>query len=282
MPELPEVETIVSQLNQKVIGKEMVSAEIYDSAVVDPKIKTITPVKISKIWRRGKLIIFELSDGNYLLAHLRLTGHFHFFVRKQQEESNRNNKCNHKFYLQKDYLHFIAAKFTFSDASFLTFNSIRKFERMQLADRNQLQEILAKYGPEPLESTFTLDEFRKTLASKRNANIKTTLMDYKVIAGIGNIYAQEMLYHAGISPLHKIGSLSSAETERLYLQMKKTLISAIKYKGSTVDNYSNLEGEGSFQKRLAVYNKSKCEQGHPLKKINLGGRGTSYCPICQK
>ncbi len=266
MPELPEVETIVRQLQKKVVGKMINTAEVYDS-MVDSKIKSLPVVSIQKVWRRAKYIVMELHNGNFILTHLGMTGHFHFVDKK---------------HIPHNHERFMVAKFTFSDGSFLTHNSIRKFGHMRLVNKKQLQQIMDKHGPEPLEKSFTLQQFQGILAKKARSNIKAMLMDQPVIAGIGNIYAQEALYFAKISPLRQAGSLSGDESKALYTEIRRILQDAITHHGSTVDNYSNLEGSGGFQSYLAVYQQEKCQQKHPLEKITIGGRGTSYCSTCQK
>ncbi len=266
MPELPEVETIVRQLEHKVGRKTIQKAETYDK-MVDSKIKKLSSVSIQKVWRRAKYIIMELNNSRFVLTHLGMTGHFHFID---------------KIHIDNKHERFMVAKFFFSDGSFLTHNSIRKFGHMKLVDKKQLQQVLDRHGPEPLEKDFTLPRFQKLLATKSRANIKTTLMDQSVIAGIGNIYAQEALYYAGISPLRQAGSLSSAEAGQLRHHLRRILQNAIEHHGTTVDNYSNLEGSGGFQNYLAVYQQEKCQKQHQLEKITLGGRGTTYCPKCQK
>jgi formamidopyrimidine-DNA glycosylase len=266
MPELPEVETIVRQLHAKVAGKVIRKAETYDK-MVDAGIQKLSSVSVQKIWRRAKYIVMELSNGKYILTHLGMTGHFHYV-----DQDNIPN--NHQ--------RFMVAKFTFADDSFLTHNSIRKFGHMKLVNKKQLEQVLNKHGPEPLGKDFTVQQFRQILGVKSRANIKTTLMDQSVIAGIGNIYAQEALYFAGISPLRPVGSLAASESKALYIEMRHIMQKAIKHHGTTVDNYSNLEGRGGFQNYLAVYQQEHCPKKHPLQKINLGGRGTSYCHKCQK
>ncbi|HLD79911.1 MAG TPA: bifunctional DNA-formamidopyrimidine glycosylase/DNA-(apurinic or apyrimidinic site) lyase [Candidatus Nanoarchaeia archaeon] len=268
MPELPEVETIVRQLQKKVAGKRIKKAEAYDK-IVDPRIKNFSSISITSVRRRAKYIIVELSNGQYLLTHLGMTGHFHFVDLDQKRAPNNHER-------------FMVAKFQFSDGSFLTHNSIRKFGHMKLVTKKQLEALSAKHGPEPLEKSFTLQIFQETLAKKSKANIKTTLMNQSIIAGIGNIYAQEALYFAGISPFRQAGSLSEKEAKALYTEIRRILQQAIKHHGSTVDNYSNLEGSGGFQNYLAVYQKEKCEKGHSLQKKTIGGRGTSYCSTCQQ
>lgn len=266
MPELPEVETIVRQLHEKVAGKVIRKAESYDK-MVDPRIQKLSSVSIQRISRRAKYIVMELSDGKYLLTHLGMTGHFHFVDKKT---------------IPNNYQRFMVAKLTFSDGSFLTHNSIRKFGHLRLVSKKQLEQVLGKHGPEPLEKDFTLQKFQEALSKKARANLKTTLLDQTVIAGIGNIYAQEALYFAKISPLRQVGSLSASESKALYTEMRRIMQKAIKHHGTTVDNYSNLEGSGGFQNYLAVYQQEKCEKKHPLEKITIGGRGTSFCPQCQR
>lgn len=269
MPELPEVETIVQQLRHKILGKKIIKVDVLD-AIVDAGVSKLSPFRIKEVYRRAKYIIFALDTGKFILTHLGMTGQF-FFVEKSQIEGK---KC---FYQPHQ-----VAKFMFEDGSLLSHNNLRKFGSMQLLEEKELQKVLSKLGPEPLEESFTPEKFRQLLTKKPKANLKTTLMDQSFIAGIGNIYAQETLYYVGISPLRKVGSLSSEEVKKLYDSIRHTLKEGIKYKGASVDNYINLEGQGEFQKHLAVYGKEYCPKKHSLKKLALGGRGTSYCPICQK
>ena len=266
MPELPEVETIVRQLNKKVSGKTIKLVDCLDSSVVDSRIKRILPVKIIGVKRRGKSIIIELNNGNFLLTHLRMTGHFQYF-------NNSADIKNEKF---------VVAKFCFSDGSFLTHHSIRKFGGIELLDRGSLKQKLMKLGSEPLSKNFTLETFNEILLKKPNSNLKNILLDQSQIAGIGNIYAQEMLYSAGIDPRKKAHEISKIKVRKLYAEIVRILKLAILKKGSTVDNYTNVDGAGKYQLYLAVYNKEKCPKKHKLEKINLGGRGTSFCPICQR
>ncbi len=267
MPELPEVETIVRQLNQKVLDKKIIKAEVYDPKVVALAIQKLKSAAITKIWRRAKYIVMELDNGSTILTHLGMTGHFHYVDQK-------NIPNNHEKYM--------VSKLLFSDSSFLTHNSIRKFGKMKLVNKQQLVEILAKHGPEPLAKDFTVKKFQDILSQKARANIKATLMDQSVIAGIGNIYAQEALYYAGISPLRNAGSLSKEEVKNLHIHLRSVLQQAIKHHGSTVDNYSNLEGSSGFQNYLTVYQQEKCPKRHVLEKRTIGGRGTNYCPKCQR
>lgn len=268
MPELPEVETIVQQLNKKVLHKKIVKVEILDSSFVDSKVKNIAPAVIKKIWRRAKYILFEL-EPNFLLVHLGMTGHFHYVPKGKEAELKSCEK-------------FIMFKFYLNDGSLLTHNSVRKFGQIKVLDKEKLQQKLSSLGVEPLGKEFTLELFIEMLAKKKKANLKTLLMDQNFIAGIGNIYAQEALYHASISPLRKGGDLSGSEIKKLYSSIRKLLEAAIEHHGTTVESYVHIEGSGGYQKYLTVYGKKQCPQGHPVKKITLGGRGTYYCSKCQE
>jgi formamidopyrimidine-DNA glycosylase len=269
MPELPEVETIVAQLKHKIVGGKVIKVEILDS-LVDAKIKNLVPFKFMDIKRRAKYIIMCLDNGKFFLVHLGMAGQFYFVEKTQLEQK------------KKYYLPYLLATFTFSDGSILTHNSIRKIGSFRLLDEKELNTTLSKLGPEPLDSEFTLEQFKEMLTQKNRAKVKVTLMDQSFIAGIGNIYAQETLYHAGIHPERKIGSLTSTETKKMYDSIILVLKEGIKHKGTSVDDYIHLEGIGENQKYLTVYRKEKCPKGHLLKKEAMGGRGTSYCPVCQK
>ena len=176
----------------------------------------------------------------------------------------------------------MVAKFGLNDGSVLAHYSIRKFGSIKLVSSNELEVVLSKLGVEPLSKQFTLEHFNELLLKKQKSVIKSFLMDQSLIAGIGNIYAIEVLYLSGIDPQRKIISFSSPEIKKLYNQIKKVLQLAVEKKGSTVDNYVHVEGSGGYQNLLTVYGKKVCPKGHEVKKINLGGRGTYYCPECQR
>jgi len=260
MPELPEVETIVRQLSNKIVGKTVNSIDIKDFKVIDVKIKNEVPFKIDKVYRRAKSIVMELDNGKVLLTHLRMTGYFNY----------------------NSFSNFEVGRFNFGDGSFLTHNSIRKFGGIRLLTSVELEQEFFKLGVEPLSSDFTLEKFNSIILKKRNANIKGILLDQSLIAGIGNIYAQEALYFAGVDPRKKAVELSEKQVVSLHLEIIRILSMAVKKKGSTVNNYTNVDGAGNYQNYLVVYNKFQCLKGHEIQKINIGGRGTSYCPECQR
>ena len=267
MPELPEVETIVQQLKKHVVGKRLASARVLEKKRADGSIEAIMPIKILHAWRRAKAIIIELEKKQYLLVRLGMTGHFHYASKGESPGSDEK---------------FAIAQFFLQDGSILSYTDIRKFGSLRLLNETQLRQKLAEFGPEPLGKEFTLKLFTGMLTKKKNAKIKVTLMDQNFIAGIGNIYAQEALYLAGIMPTRAIGTLTTEEIHKLHTAIQKVLAQSIKHNGTTVENYVHIEGAGGFQQYLAVYGKEKCPRGHAITKITLGGRGTSYCGKCQK
>lgn len=266
MPELPEVETIVRQLQSKILSKTITSLQIYDRKVIDQQIKKILPSKITNIYRRGKSIIVQLEKNNNLLIQLRMTGHFYHIIDNNPGSQN--------------YRKFLSGIFNLNDNSFLTFNEIRRFGSVRLFNDQELKKELSKLGPEPL--LITTKKFVKLIKKYPAATIKTKLLDQTGIAGIGNIYAQEALYHAGVHPLKKVKDVSDWKLLKLHQEIQRTLQLAIENNGTTVENFSHLTGKGNFQNFLAVYNREVCPKGHSVEKLRIGGRGTSYCRVCQK
>ena len=265
MPELPEVETVVQQLQHSILGKKITSVTIHDAQVADNNLEKAVGSKIVTISRRGKYILLHLDIKSVILAHLRMTGHFQYYP---QKTNSLENYCT--------------AMITFSDKSVLTHHDLRRFGELSFHSQKDVEKRLSALGPEPLSKQFTVQQFQKMLSQFPRSQIKSKLLDQHFIAGIGNIYAQEALYHAGITPVAKIGEISLPRQERLYTQIRRILTLAIEKNGTTVDNYSHLDGKGGFQNFLAVYQKTSCPQNHPLQFLKVGGRGTYYCPKCQR
>lgn len=270
MPELPEVETIVRQLQKQIKGKKIGHVRIRVPKLVHG---SIPQSLITDVRRRAKAIVIKLGSKQYIIIRLGMTGHFHYAKGKKQQKEKGLEPQEQKY---------IVVQFFLNDGSILSFNDIRKFGSVQVLSSEKAQTLLKKMGPEPLSSGFTLPAFRTLLQQKRNAHVKVALLDQHFIAGIGNIYAQEILYRAGIDPRRKIVSLSDTEIRKLHKAMKNTLNQAIRHHGTTVQDYVHIEGSGGFQRYLQVYGREKCPQKHPLTKIYLGSRGTYFCPKCQK
>ena len=268
MPELPEVETMKRQLESCLKGKTIQKVEFIDYKKADAKIKKKGLSKVKGVRRRAKILMIDLANGYTIVVHVKLTGHFYF----QKKGQNLKDKFTHViFYLDK--------------CQALLFEDMRKFGWMRLKKTKEVDDYLErefKFGPEPLEKEFSLKWFKEKLA-KKPTKIKPLLMDPKFVVGIGNIYAQEACYCAGILPHRPAKSLSSKEVEKLFKCIKKILPLAIKHQGTSADTYVTLSGKkGTFEPLLKVYQRKKDPKGHELKVDKLAGRGTRYCPKCQK
>lgn len=266
MPELPEVETIKRELEKAVLNKKILEVIVNNPKVIkEPKkeefIREVKGVIIKNVLRKGKLLILELSNGKSLCIHLKLTGQL---IYPGEPEKAR-------------------VSFRLSDGKFLDYRDQRLLGELRLVDDWQNLKFIRELGPEPFE--ITSEEFKEML-SKKKKNIKVLLMDQTFISGVGNLYANEALFRAKINPQRQASSLSDGEKELLFKEIKDTLNEAIKYKGSSVDQYLQLSGEpGEYVKYHKVYD---CEGKPclvcktPIKRIVLGGRGTYFCPKCQK
>lgn len=272
MPELPEVEIIKKGLQEKIVGRKIIDV-VYDAPkMLQPNPKTVLAAvigtKIVKVDRRAKLILIYLSNGNILVIHLKLTGRL--IVRRKKASSD-------------DWQH-VVFKF---DEDELRFCDLRKFGFVRLViDEKELGGILSEFGPEPLTSEFTKEKLGEILG-KTTKPVKIALIDQAKIAGVGNIYANEALFWAGIHPGVKSNRLSDDQIASLYGALNKVLKEGIKYRGATENDraFRDIEGNpGSFQEHFAVYQREgeKCVKcGTKVERIKLGGRGTFFCPKCQ-
>ena len=285
MPELPEVETIKNDLNQKILKKQINQITIKLPKIVKNSKnyfqKLLLHNHVQNVSRRGKLIIFELNNKLFLLIHLRMTGQL-IYQNKDEITAGGHSEKETNWKLPNKHTHIF---FTFSDKSKLFFNDLRQFGYLKIVDQAGLDQALSKFGLEPLDRNFTIQNFKKLLQSKKR-NIKALLLDQGVIAGIGNIYADEILFASHISPLRQANSLKPKEIIKLHQETRKILKKAIKYRGTTFNNFVDSAGQkGNFIKFLQVYQKEKqncprCQS--PIKKIKVAGRGTRYCSKCQK
>lgn len=313
MPELPEVETIVRDLNKKLKNKQ-----IKELKVLDPKAllfslaefnKLAGGKSVIKVRRRAKMIIIELTNlplapslvrrGNttrkfpllnkerdrvrsFLVIHLKMTGQLVYQSGKQVIAGGHPIKNIGKELPNK----FTRVIFKFSDNSQLFFNDVRRFGWIKLVNYNELNEILNKFGVEPLSKEFTLQLFKEILSRKQNTTIKQALMDQTKLAGLGNIYTDETLFRAGIKPMRKVKTLKGVEVEKLHRAIPEILNFAIKHRGTSFNDYIDVKGEvGNFIKYLKVYGRAgkKCKKCNGIiKKIKIGGRGTHWCDKCQK
>jgi len=223
--------------------------------------KKLNGRKIINIRRRAKILIIDFTDSPSLIFHLKLTGQLIF-----------NGKPSP--YTRK--------VFNFDDGSRLVFNDARKFGWWKKV--KETKEIEKEFGPEPLEIDF--ETFKNLLTKRPNAKIKPLLMDQKFIAGIGNVYSDEVLYAAKVHPLRHVKTLNSKEIEQIFQNIRKILNAAIKHQGSSVEYYRDACGkEGHYVKYHKVYQKEgqKCRRcGTIIKRIKIGGRSAHFCPFCQK
>jgi formamidopyrimidine-DNA glycosylase len=280
MPELPEVETIRRGLQKKIQNKQIKNIVInVDKIVKKPSlgefIAKLKKKKIKEIDRRGKYIIIHLDSENKLIIHLGMTGLLIYPYDNKITEKEINPKHNHLI-------------FTFTDNTQLVFNDVRRFGKIYLVSNINEIETLSKLGVEPLEDYFTEEVFIEILNKKKNSKIKSFLMKQEFITGLGNIYANEVLYQSDIHPLRLISSLNQEEVQNLYRQIKLVLSEAVELRGSTIadEAYRDTDGEkGKFAKKLQVYAKKgepciKC--GYPIEVVRIEGRSSFICPRCQK
>lgn len=278
MPELPEVETNRQGLAKKVQGKRIDHLHVYWPRIVSYPhgvsqfCQRLAGQKIEELGRRGKYLLFYLSQGDVLVSHLRMEGKYFYYP--ASDLPGEKSKHTHLI-------------ISFSDRSQLHYHDVRKFGRFDLLSVQDLKTYFeAKgLGPEPFADSFKIEAFQKKLSKSQRA-IKPFLLDQKSVAGLGNIYADEVLFRAGIHPERPGLSLSSDEVESLHAAILEVIQAAIEAGGTTIRSYLNTLGEaGSFQVDLKVYGRKglPCPRcGHPIEKISLAQRGTHFCPQCQK
>jgi formamidopyrimidine-DNA glycosylase len=285
MPELPEVQTVVNHLAKKIIGKVFSNCQIGVAKMVDRNFKAnLKNQRVKKVKRRGKMIIIGLGVAKYLLIHLKMTGQL-IFVDKNGQASGGGHPIKARGYNLTTPNKFTHIILNFKDGSRLLFHDLRKFGWMKIVTNNQYLVISSKFGAEPLSKDFTLKKFKDILESRPNLKIKQLLMNQELIAGIGNIYADESLFEAKINPQRQAKTLRQREIIKLHQIIIRKLKQAIKLGGTSVNTFVSSSGRrGEFVEKLKVYGRSgkKCSRcGSILKKIKMGGRGTVYCSNCQ-
>ena len=292
MPELPEVETVRRDLEAQLLGKKIKSVEVLHAGMVGADAskfsKSLAGISLSTVSRRGKLLIFKTSYPDlFLLAHLKMTGQL-IYLTKDKVSLGGHSLSSHSFEravgggLPNKYTRIII---DFNDSSRLFFNDLRKFGYMKLVTGAELEGIIARnYGPEPLGESFSFKDFFQKLQT-RKISIKAALLDQKTLAGLGNIYVDEVLFASGVLPMRPASSISREETIKIHKNIKKILTLAIKNRGTTFSNYVDSSGKkGNFSQKLKVYGRAKLPCyvcGSAIIKTKVAGRGTHYCPHCQ-
>lgn len=293
MPELPEVETIIRGLHSRLPNLKITNLEVnipkwertlrQDGS--DPE-KDLVGHKVSGLRRRAKLVLMDLSNNKTAIFHLKLTGQLVYEDSRHHItpgghpipsfNSVQPNKSTH-------------AIFSFDNGAKLYFNDSRMFGFVRLVPTDKVDEIpfVAAYGPEPLSPEFTEEVFANRLKTRPRMKIKVLLMDQTFVAGVGNIYANEALWEAGINPLRLAGSLTDREVKDLFQTTRHVLEVGITNKGTTLSDFVDSEGnKGGNQGFLKAHNQEgelcSKDDGGVIKRIVVGGRGTFFCPAHQK
>ena len=287
MPELPEVETVKLGLSKLVVGKT-ITGVIHDTPKSFPNAapdvqQFLVGASIVEIKRRAKVLIIELSTKYSLLIHLKMTGQMVFVGATRFGAGHPNDSLIGELPDRSTRV-----TLSFNDQSHLYFNDQRKFGWVKLVPTVEIPNIdfMKKLGPEPLAADFTAAQFSERLLRRKNSNIKAVLLDQTVVAGIGNIYADEALWAAKIHPSTLVRNVSQVKLNKLFVELQAVLRLSIEKGGSSDRNYVNAEGKkGSYISFAKVFRREgkECPRcGTVIIKTRVAGRGTHLCPHCQK
>ena len=327
MPELPEVETIRRGLSKTITDKKIVNFDDRDSKVVQIKKEDIVGAKVESVERRAKIIIISMNNNKSMIFHMKMTGQLiwencaggkDFCLRNRKGAGPAQSLAQRagggparnaqqrvagghpdKAWLEKLPNKHTRAIFTFDDQSVLYFNDIRRFGWVKIFQTKELKnpstslrtgsgtKELKNIGVEPLSKDLTVQYLKQMAKRFSGRKIKQFIMDQAIIAGVGNIYADEALYEAKILPTRLAKDLKTAEWQKLICAIKKVLEKGIAHGGSSAENFVDAYGEqGRAQEYLMVYKKTgqKCNNrcGGTIKRMVIGGRSTHFCPKCQR
>lgn len=288
MPELPEVETVRRGLETLIIGRVIRSVGVLASPKSFPNAQAdvdsfMVNAEITAVRRRAKVLLIDLSTSYTLVIHLKMTGQL---VYRGEQVFGAGHPTDSLIGELPDRSTRVMIEFM--DNSWLYFNDQRKFGWIKLIPTVEVPNIdfMRKVGPEPLEADFTARQFAERFSRRKNTNIKAALLDQSVVAGVGNIYADESLWGAKISPKRKVADVREKEFETLYTELRAVMNLAIEKGGSTDKNYVNAEGKrGSYMDFARVFRREglPCPRcGTTIEKIKWAGRGTHFCPVCQQ
>ncbi len=274
MPELPEVEIVRKALELQIVDKTIKSIDVFYPKII----RTPTDVQafkwllegqtVQSVARKGKYLLLHMNQVT-LVSHLRMEGKYIF----SEDEGTIVDKHTH-------------IVFHFTDGTLLQYKDVRKFGTMDAVPKGAEKELqaLRKLGQEPIDPNFDVEMFSSLVKSKL-APIKQILLNQEIVSGLGNIYVDETLALSKLHPLRKGHSLTDEEIQRIIVSMKKVLVKAIQQGGSTIRSYESFYGKGSMQEHFTVYGRTgqPCQTcGMQIEKIKVGGRGTHFCPACQK
>ena len=280
MPELPEVETLRLGLQKYLVGHKILDVKVNVPKIFQGSAKQITGAKIVDIKRVGKGLIINLDNKYCLAVHLKLTGQV-IYRDKKTADLKLSSKAGGE--LPNKFTHVI---FTLSDNAFLFYNDVRRFGWIKVIKDSDLKNLpfFKEMGPEPFKD-LTLEKFQDIL-SKSSIAIKVLLMDQKRIGGIGNIYANDALFLASVDPRRPAKQITKQEVKKLYEAILEVLKNGLKYGGASDVDFINVLGqEGKYQDYFLAYGKKgeKCSKcSGTIEKIMVGGRGTYFCPACQR
>lgn len=315
MPELPEVETIRRGLGRIIVGRTIGGTENYSSPKSFPNAAAdiehfLLGATVTDVRRRAKVLLIDLSSEYTLVVHLKMTGQIVWIADTSRKASFRGRGADGELispsrggvepllrygggHPSDSFIHALPDNTTrqrldFTDGSHLYFNDLRKFGWMKLYPSIEVPNInfMQRVGPEPLEDTFTAEQFRERFLRRKKTNIKAALLDQTVIAGVGNIYADESLWMSKIHPQTLVGDISDSKFDTLYSNVRAVMNLSIEKGGSTDKNYVDAEGKkGSYLQFANVFRREgqTCPR-HPdalIEKIRVAGRGTHVCPVCQ-
>ncbi len=286
MPELPEVETVRRGLHELIIGKVVVS-ETHDTEKGFPNSSAdvkefLIGAQIIDVRRRAKVLMIDLSSKYTLLVHLKMTGQLVFVGDTRFGAGHPNDSLVNDLPDKSTRV-----TLEFKDGTKLFFNDQRKFGWMRLMPTIEIPNIdfMQKVGPEPLADEFTPQEFTQRFARRAKTNIKAALLDQSVVAGVGNIYADESLWGAKLHPQRLVGSVTEQEFASLYTELRSVMNLAVEKGGSSNHTYVNAEGKkGSYMDFARVFRREglPCPRcGTIIEKLRVAGRGTHICPHCQ-
>lgn len=302
MPELPEVETTKRGLQKETKG--LVIKDVWTDlstkdkrkrdTIANPKYfssfkRKIKGKKILSVERKAKNILINLSGGKTMLIHMKMTGHLLYGKYKYTKKTNKWIPAQ-KGVLNDPFNRFIHVVFTLSNKKHLAFSDMRKFGKITLLNTKEAHsgKHLKDIGPEPLEKSFSIPLFKKRLSKKPNGKIKTVLMDQSVIAGVGNIYSDEILWRSGIHPERKVSKIKEGEFKKMFKALKETLKKGIKFGGDSMSDYRNIHGKpGKFQLHHEAYRRTgkpcrkKGCKGKITRKV-INGRSAHFCSEHQK
>lgn len=287
MPELPEVETVRKGLSKLIVGR-IVKAVSHDTPKGFPNAPSdvkafLIGSKVSSVRRRAKVLLIDLSTNYTLMIHLKMTGQLVFVGDERFGAGHPNDSLIGQLPDKSTRV-----TLEFEDGSRLHFNDQRKFGWMRLLPTIEIPNIdfMKKVGPEPLEADFTPEEFAERFKRRAKTSIKAAILDQTVVAGVGNIYADESLWGAKIHPKRLVGSITDDEFKNLYTELREVMNLAIEKGGSSNQNYISAEGKkGSYMDFARVFRREglSCPR-HPnveIIKFKAAGRGTHICPVCQ-